>query len=302
MRQLLLSAAIAGLATAAQAGPTVILSPATVTQYVDAGVDGAPAVNHTATGLGPTSAAGVSPPGTIGAGDAQAGGSAMGTPSPLLTGVISASMNPATIPPKINTLSFETAADYSARLHYTLEVLGPTANVGVQIKAKSSLSTSTAPSNTIIETEQEFVLYYNDDFGNTKTVVYDQAWAAAGGHSANIGGDIVTGLSGGFSEAGIYTLMTDTPYTVSMSDLISVGVLAPGGSVTVSGSVDPTFRIAAGVPDPAAYSFVFSPGIGNGAAGGVPEPSTWAVLLLGMVGLGSVLRRQKRIASAACVL
>ena len=47
------------------------------------------------------------------------------------------------------------------------------------------------------------------------------------------------------------------------------------------------------------YSLVFSPGIGNGAAPGVPEPATWAMMVIGFGALGAALRRRSRPALAA---
>lgn len=47
------------------------------------------------------------------------------------------------------------------------------------------------------------------------------------------------------------------------------------------------------------YSLVFSPGIGNGVGGGVPEPATWAMMVVGFGALGAVLRRRSRSALAA---
>ena len=73
------------------------------------------------------------------------------------------------------------------------------------------------------------------------------------------------------------------PFTI-----YTVIVTADIGDVSVSGTgnidftvfVDPQFII--GGDDPGAYSLEFSPGIGNGPIGGVPEPSTWAMMLLGL--------------------
>jgi hypothetical protein len=51
--------------------------------------------------------------------------------------------------------------------------------------------------------------------------------------------------------------------------------------------VDPTF------PDAANYSIVLSPGVGN-AVPTIPEPATWVLMGLGMVGLAGLTRLRKR--------
>jgi hypothetical protein len=48
-----------------------------------------------------------------------------------------------------------------------------------------------------------------------------------------------------------------------------------------------------------AYSLEFSPGVGNSAISGVPEPSTWAMMLLGFAGLGFAFPRSQRKLSFA---
>jgi hypothetical protein len=40
------------------------------------------------------------------------------------------------------------------------------------------------------------------------------------------------------------------------------------------------------------YSFLFSPGIANA----VPEPSTWAMMILGFAGIGFMVYRRKNTA------
>jgi hypothetical protein len=37
----------------------------------------------------------------------------------------------------------------------------------------------------------------------------------------------------------------------------------------------------------------------EGAVGAVPEPSTWAIMLVGLGGLGAAMRRRRRAASTA---
>jgi PEP-CTERM motif len=41
------------------------------------------------------------------------------------------------------------------------------------------------------------------------------------------------------------------------------------------------------------YTITLSDGFGNGIAGGVPEPSTWAMMLLGFGGVGFMAYRRK---------
>ncbi len=289
-------AAVAGLgaAAAARAGPTIILSPAVVSQYVEAQVAGQAGAATTSTALGPVGVSNQSPPGTIGAGAADATGDSAGTPKPMLGGAIDASVNGATIPPGYRySSSIDNTAEYFGRLSYEMEILGPTASVAIQIKGSAAISTSPLASSTLIEADQEFAVYYTDDYGKNQQVLYDRDYIAAGAASSNISGSAATGYSGGFTETGVYQLQTDVVYSVGLQDLISLGVQAPGGAASISGSVDPTFHVAAGVTDPGDYSFVFSPGIGNGPAGGVPEPAAWAELLVGLFGLGSALRLRK---------
>ncbi len=54
------------------------------------------------------------------------------------------------------------------------------------------------------------------------------------------------------------------------------------------------------LPDGVTFNFD-APGFlsGVGAAGGVPEPGAWALLLLGFGGVGAALRRRRAVAFAA---
>jgi hypothetical protein len=63
----------------------------------------------------------------------------------------------------------------------------------------------------------------------------------------------------------------------------------------VSSELDPYFST-----DVPGYTFVFGQGIGNGA-GAVPEPSTWAMMLLGFAGLGFVGYRASRKSNALTI-
>jgi PEP-CTERM motif len=99
-----------------------------------------------------------------------------------------------------------------------------------------------------------------------------------------------------WSDNNIYTMETDIVYNVNLivqADLIVYGG-SGGGTGTVSAYVDPTFALGPGVIDPGQYSFVFSPGIGA-----IPEPSTWAMMLVGFAGLFFGARKGIAVASDA---
>jgi hypothetical protein len=114
-----------------------------------------------------------------------------------------------------------------------------------------------------------------------------------------LGGSLYPGPTS-WSDNNTYTMETGVVYSVTLiaqADLVVFGG-SGGGSGTVTAYVDPTFALASGVVDPGQYSFEFSPGVGNVSAG-VPEPSTWAMTLVGFAGLGvtGYRRRLKEILS-----
>jgi hypothetical protein len=77
-------------------------------------------------------------------------------------------------------------------------------------------------------------------------------------------------------------------------------VIDISGSGTAEASVDPVFTIdptfAASHPG---YSLVFSQGVGNSPADGVPESAAWALMVAGFGGVGSMLRRRRRSPATA---
>jgi hypothetical protein len=78
-------------------------------------------------------------------------------------------------------------------------------------------------------------------------------------------------------------LMTDTPYLLNISANVEAQSFVVGDAANdVFASVDPTLSV------PQGYSVFFSDGVSS-----VPEPSTWAMMLLGFVGVGFMAYRRK---------
>jgi PEP-CTERM motif len=90
-----------------------------------------------------------------------------------------------------------------------------------------------------------------------------------------------------------YGFFLNTPYTFSLSENISGSLTGgectgnAGCSVTFGALIDPT--ISLNVSDPQDYSIFLSPNLTSA----VPEPSTWAMMMLGFAGLGFVAYRRK---------
>jgi hypothetical protein len=79
------------------------------------------------------------------------------------------------------------------------------------------------------------------------------------------------------------TLPTNTPIVVQLD--ANAQVISPAaGFSSASAYLDPYFSIDPSNADASAYAILVSPGIGNAPA--TPEPSTWAMMLLGFAGLG----------------
>jgi hypothetical protein len=87
-----------------------------------------------------------------------------------------------------------------------------------------------------------------------------------------------------FTPDNLVQMDANTLYFVQLELLINPG---PTG-VQLTGSIDPMFSTDAG------GSFIFSPGVFSpGIAGAVPEPSTWAMMILGFAGVGFMAYRRK---------
>lgn len=68
----------------------------------------------------------------------------------------------------------------------------------------------------------------------------------------------------------------------------------PGYGSAYSAYVADHFNPAYGGQDPSLVNYAFS-------IAGVPEPETWATMLLGLLGVGAVLRGRRKLARAAAV-
>jgi len=103
-------------------------------------------------------------------------------------------------------------------------------------------------------------------------------------------------------KSGVFALSTGIVYDVSLFAnatsriLGSTGAPFPdgGGHESNRAVADPTFQIAANVPNAGAYRFSFSDGIGNGTSP-VPEPATWELMVGGMVAIRLLRYRYGRI-------
>ena len=87
-----------------------------------------------------------------------------------------------------------------------------------------------------------------------------------------------------------FTFRTNTYYNVSLRAWVETNIYA-GGVADLSAFVDPIFTIAS--PNADQYQLFFSSGVTNDVASAVPEPSTWAMMILGFAGLGFMAYRRK---------
>jgi hypothetical protein len=95
-------------------------------------------------------------------------------------------------------------------------------------------------------------------------------------------------------------ILPNVEYSVTMTADASAQVAASedsNPSLAASASIDPTFTVSSDYADD--FQLAFSSGIGNGV-GAVPEPSSWAMMLIGFGGMGAAMRfRRKHSAATA---
>jgi PEP-CTERM motif len=203
----------------------------------------------------------------------------------------------------------------NSSLTYYLEIVapGPSASVSVLVTVNGGITSSALPSAYLssIETESMFQvsgagLDINDQlyllYGtNVSNTLYTSNYG-----NVTYSGSPTVGFQGSLQEHTNYNFMTNQIYTVqlfadasasqSSGDSCDVAndtcdFFGVGGLASVSAFVDPTFQIASGTPNQ--YTLLFSPGVGNGIEEAVPEPSTWAMMILGFAGIGLMAYRRK---------
>jgi hypothetical protein len=108
------------------------------------------------------------------------------------------------------------------------------------------------------------------------------------------GTTIVNVTSTGGNNNGAFTrsaTLSGLSYNVDYLVEMNVTALAhPSGTATTF--LDPYFFLDPSLVD-LGYSIITSPGIGNSLASAVPEPSTWAMMILGFAGIGFMAYRRK---------
>jgi hypothetical protein len=195
-------------------------------------------------------------------------------------GTITAQIQATTLPsPSISALTSNGgAADLygastSNNLDYYIRIVGPDAsNVPIIVDSHASLSST----NLVYGSGSSFVLSVG-----YQTIAY--VGASTSGLTILGGSGSISGLASDLSITQTLSEQSNTEIFVHMY----VAAEVQGNSVESAGAfLDPIFSIDPNFVGANNYSIETSFGIGNVSA--VPEPSTWAMLLLGFAGVGFV--------------
>ena len=176
------------------------------------------------------------------------------------------------------TNNVEYAGSGFATLNYFYIVAGP-ANVYVPVTITGTLSASGSGDST----SQATLSYYN---GGINTENYDPGEITVNGYVYP--GPPPTNLPGNENVKETFDVLSNQQLEISL--FVDVNAVTGGQNINSisTASVDPTLTIAQSYLNQG-YSLVLSPNITSA----VPEPSTWAMLLLGFAGVGIMAYRRK---------
>ena len=170
-----------------------------------------------------------------------------------------------------------------AELTYYFTVDGPNASAAIPIDVDYRLAgvrnASTVDFFSQIVVQPNFS---NGDGGDSKTLCTSSDFAIC---TAGFGG----------SEAGTIHVVSSVGElgSVYINAAVSAGYLP--AEQTGSALVDPFIHIDHSFADYASYSVEVSPGVGNAPiVAGVPEPTMWAMMMLGLGAAGGALRSRRR--------
>ncbi len=263
---LALAGSLGALPLAASANTVVILPPSIWSGFVSVPV-GFPVVLDTTPVTGPGLIQG-------GLGNSYAGETSLAAPLPSISA---------------RAGGFDSAEFSGGKVHvvleYFMEILGPGSGL--------------APLNIV---GAGGVTSFNGGVGSaqldvvTPGIEYSAAVVSNNGHlftSATNGLQLIVPDGSSFGINGIMDFPINTVIDVHLTAIADSDI--EFGPSAASALIDPQFSIDKSFPNANLYSIVTSAGIGNG---GVPEPSAWAMLLLGFATLGGALRRRRDVAAA----
>ncbi|SRR5260221_504729 len=210
-------------------------------------------------------------------------------PSTITTGGVSATATGAFQPSPNETTSASvvgiggSSSAYSiVQYYFGVNSISPVPDgttVNMLITASGSLTQPLASLNSA-------QLYFGTPTANS---LLTSACAASGGNSCSASG---LANQSSFSIATPETLKVGYQYSLTLDLFVNANTNFGANSDVQSGIIDPIISFA--LPsDATLYNLVLSPETGNSPIAAVPEPSTWAMMLLGFAGIGFVAYRRK---------
>jgi PEP-CTERM motif len=141
------------------------------------------------------------------------------------------------------------------------------------------------------------VQYSNSDDTTTSSVSM-MVTAATPADDPDTNYSLSTSNNGPFFQS--FNIVPNVEYEVVMGASATAAVAATDDSspsLTSTASIDPTFTVS---PDDASdFALIFSSGIGNSSESAAPEPSTWAMMLIGFGSVGGALQFRRRRAAVS---
>ena len=238
---------------------------------------------------------------------------------PFASGTASISPDPSVSVSVATAPSNQNGYNGSEGLTYYFSVVGPSAAaVPVQINFDASTSITATTSSTGAEAYlsvfsvngplanySSFTLDGNtfsnlSGFNNGVSVVYQTCFIASQcyqGSSAVIdpSGNYIGTHSGGINGGSSSLVVSMQPNQVDAVTLFAYSVAYAGN--TANASIDPTISLAAGFAGANQYTIALSSGVGNPVVG-VPEPSSYAMLIVGLGIIGLMVRRRHSLVCA----
>lgn len=161
-----------------------------------------------------------------------------------------------------------------ASLEYSFEIVGSGPTVDVGIGSNGSISQSPGAGNGDVQ------LLLDDNQIAFANIASSEDQYIGDGPPCAFG----SACTRTFSLDGTFDLTVGAIHTITMNTNVENG---PQENVpqSMSAFIDPMITV------PEGYTLLLSPGVGNSLTPGVPEPSTWAMVVLGFAALGLVARR-----------